>query len=368
MKTNHLALAACTALAAAGAFAQSSVTLYGSVDTNYQVLRGEGNGSIRRVNNSGNASSKLGLRGIEDLGGGLSASFHLEGGFNSDVGTGLTVNTNNQPSGAVAAGGFVFNRRSTVSLAGTWGEMRIGRDYVPTYWNLGLFDPFLSLGSGGAINLQAGGGLGTAAQSVIPTVLRASNSIGYFLPDGLGGIYGQAMYALGENASNAAGDTAHDGRYAGARLGYARDRLDAAVAFSETKYSRTTSVGGNYSAANAAVSYRFNFGKLMAQWFRDKIDATTTRAQRGWMLAGSFPVGPGEIKASIVRSDVADSANDGRLLAIGYVHHLSKRTALYTTYGRVDNRGAGILFHNGRPAATPGGTTSGLEFGVRHHF
>ena len=89
-----------------------------------------------QLTNSGYNSSRLGFRGTEDLGGGMSASFWLEAGVNNDDGTGAATSTNNQaiaaPAPAVAGTqGLTFNRRSTVSLAGGWGELRLGRDYTP---------------------------------------------------------------------------------------------------------------------------------------------------------------------------------------------------------------------------------------------
>src|SRR5690606_31040405 len=98
------------------------------------------------------ASSRLGFRGTEDLGGGLSASFWLEAALDTDDGEGQATNSNNQASGtgAAVAGrqGLTFNRRSTVSLSGGFGEVRLGRDYVPQFWNLSVFDPFGTRGVG----------------------------------------------------------------------------------------------------------------------------------------------------------------------------------------------------------------------------
>ena len=78
--------------------------------------------------------SRLGFRGTEDLGGGLNASFWLEAGLNNDNGTGASTSTNNSTStsqaGASGSQGLTFNRRSTVSLASTWGELRLGRDAI----------------------------------------------------------------------------------------------------------------------------------------------------------------------------------------------------------------------------------------------
>ena len=110
MKKSLIALAV---LAASGAaMAQSSVTLFGVVDATYAY----GSGSVSnksQLTNSGYNSSRLGFRGVEDLGGGMSASFWLEAGLNNDNGTGGVTNTNNQAATSTG-GGLTFNRRSTV--------------------------------------------------------------------------------------------------------------------------------------------------------------------------------------------------------------------------------------------------------------
>ena len=152
MKKSLIALAV---LAAAGAAsAQSSVTLFGIVDATVQrVSNSDGGPSVTRLTNSGYNSSRLGFRGTEDLGGGMSASFWLEAGMNNDDGQGAATNTNNQASrcrllACNGRQGLTFNRRSTVSLAGGWGELRLGRDYTPQFWNLTVFDPFGTNGAG----------------------------------------------------------------------------------------------------------------------------------------------------------------------------------------------------------------------------
>lgn len=163
------------------ASAQSSLTLFGVIDAT--LAHGSGSLSNKtQLTNSGNTSSKLGFRGVEDLGGGMSASFWLEAGVNTDNGTGQATNTNNQSSGGPPAGvnggqGLTFNRRSTVSLAGPWGEVRLGRDYAPHFWNLVLNDPFGLVGVGVTQTFNSGL-TGTTAS-------RASNSISYFTPGNL---------------------------------------------------------------------------------------------------------------------------------------------------------------------------------------
>src|SRR5438045_26606 len=98
MKKSIIALAGLAALAAGSASAQSSVTLYGLVDA--ALAHGSGNVSSKTMlKSSGYNSSHFGMRGTEDLGGGMTASFDLEAGVNNDDGSGQGTNTNNQPSG-----------------------------------------------------------------------------------------------------------------------------------------------------------------------------------------------------------------------------------------------------------------------------
>ena len=359
MKKSLIALAV---LATAGvASAQSSVTLFGIVDATLQVGNGSGAGSSDKtqLGNSGYNGSRLGFRGTEDLGGGLSASFWLEAGVTNDDGRGAATNTNNQATGGAVAGigggqGLTCNRRSTVSLAGGFGEVRLGRDYTPQFWNLTVFDPFGTNGVGTTQTLKSSlGG---------PVTVRASNSMGYFLPRNLGGFYGQVQYYLGENNQTGAA-TEDDGKGAGLRLGYAAGPVNVALAFSSTNYAtgdiKTTNIGGQYD---------FGVAKVMAHYNRDRVSAAASVTQTGYLIGGLIPVGAGEIRLAYSRSknNAAVSARTNKY-AIGYVHNLSKRTALYTTFARVSNSGGAAQALNGAVTAANAKST-GYDFGVRHSF
>jgi len=352
MKKSLIALAVLAA-AAGSASAQSSVTLFGIVDATLAFGRGSV-ANRTQLTNSGYNSSRLGFRGTEDLGGGMSASFWLEAGLTNDNGTGAGTNTNNQASGAApaAAGGqgLTFNRRSTVSLSGGWGELRLGRDYTPQFWNLTVFDPF---GTNGVGTTQTLNSIITGA-----TAVRASNSIGYFLPGNLGGFYGQIQHYRGENASGAV--TSGDGTGTGIRVGFASGPFNVALATSRTDY-----FAGDVHQTNLGGQWNFGVGKLQAHISRDENGAVDGR---GWLLGGLFPVGAGEIRAaySRYRTDVAGNPST-RKLALGYVHNLSKRTALYTTYARVKNSGGAASALNGSATAV-NGSSSGYDFGIRHAF
>jgi predicted porin len=367
MKKTLVALAALAVVSAASA--QSSVTMFGIADVNYQNAR-QGSATVNRLVGSGSTNStRFGVRGVEDLGGGLSGSFWLEAGLNIDNGTGASTSLNNQ---AVAAGtgnaGLTFNRRSTVSLTSvSVGEVRLGRDYTPTFYNLAIFDPFNAAGAGNALNINLLSPLNQA--SATQTAARASNSIGYILPPNLGGVYGQVMMAFGENASNAAGGTAKDGNYQGVRLGWGNAALDLAIA-----YGNTTLASGNVSMTNFGASYKTSVGTLMGQIFGDRRNATVVNAansSRGWLLGANFPVGVGNIPVSYgtVRdnSNAATGNNKASQFAIGYVYNLSKRTAVYTSYSLISNKNLAAV-SGGGVAGVAGANWTGLDIGIRHSF
>jgi len=352
MKKSLIALAV---LATAGvASAQSSVTLFGVVDATLAV----GNGTVSdrtQLTNSGYNSSRLGFRGTEDLGGGMSASFWLEAGVNNDNGSGALTSTNNQGAAAAGGGGLTFNRRSTVSLTGGWGEIRLGRDYTPQFWNLTVFDPFGTNGVGTTQTLNSGlGG---------PVAVRASNSMGYLFKTG--GIYGQVQYYLGENAhgTTPALATEDDGKGYGLRVGYAAGPVNVALATSSTKYAT-----GNIRTTNLGGQYDFGVAKVMAHYNRDRVSAPANVTQTGYLLGGLIPMGAGEIRLSYSRSknNAAVSAKTNKY-AIGYVHNLSKRTALYTTFARTSNSGGAAQALNGSVTAANSKST-GYDFGIRHSF
>jgi predicted porin len=358
-------LIAFAALAACGiASAQSNVQLFGVVDAAIQ----HGSGSIASkssLGNSGLNNSRLGVRGTEDLGGGLWAGFWLESGINSDNGTGQDDNTNNQASGAVASGnGLVFNRRSTVSLGGPWGEVRAGRDYSLQYMNLLTYDPTGASGVGTGVNLT----------NIItgPTARRASNQVTYFSPK-FGGFFGQAQYYLGENASNA--PNKDDGSGYSLRAGYGQGAWELAAATSKTKY-----LSGDSKQSNIGGSYDFKLAKVMANYSHDEglIQASAapvglSRAKaNGWLLGTSVPWGNNEFRAAYSKYDVDVKGallNDpeAKKWMLSYIYNFSKRTAAYGTYARVSNSGGWTTALNGAITG-PNESSSGYEVGLRHSF
>ncbi|MES2993573.1 MAG: porin [Pseudomonadota bacterium] len=349
MKKSLLALAVLGAFAGV-ASAQSSVTLYGTVDLNAKYVKNDG--SARRVSLSqdGINSSQLGFRGVEDLGGGLKAGFVLLAGVNADTGS-----TNSQ----------FFNRRATVSLMGGFGEVRLGRDYTPTFWNNTIFDAFGTNGIGDSSHVL---------QLPTATFVRANNSIGYFLPSGIGGVYGQFMVAAAEGASGpnpygvVGGSVgANPGRYVGGRVGFAAGPFDIAVAYAQQRFN---SGAPDQKTMNIGGSYDLGVAKLMGYFVRDEVGSLR---ENRFSVSGVVPLGQGEIHAGYDRSKLSGGVdNKVDQWKVGYVYNLSKRTAVYTNVGVVSNGNASRLGVAGGTAITAaptfGGDSKGAEFGVRHFF
>ena len=357
MKKSLIALAVMAAAGAASA--QSSVTLFGIVDAAVSQYRVSGGQRVTGLTNSGYNSSRLGFRGTEDLGGGLSASFWLEGALSPDTGN---------------ATGLTFQRRSTVSLAGGWGELRLGRDYVPSFWNMTVFDPFGTNGVGSNIGhkVKLAGAVATGAGIVDPAYVRSNNMVQYFLPANLGGIYGQLSYAFDETSNLST--PSNQGRYIGGRVGFASGPFNVAAAYGRTEGAETFA-SPDVRDWNIGGQWDFGMAKLMGVWDDAKYESVAGDVKlRTWVIGGLIPVGAGEVRLSYGRSKLDTAGADPRAnqWAVGYVHNLSKRTALYATYAHVTNRdGAAISIGSSLSNAVAGGVNasgSGFDLGIRHSF
>jgi predicted porin len=362
-------LVAIAALSAISAFAQSSVNLSGTVD----VRLGIGNGSISNnigLLNNGIASSKFQLTGVEDLGGGLKAGFHLEAGFSPDDGTGSGTNVNNQgvggfnpatgANGGVRPGsqGFTFNRRSTLSVMGGFGEVRLGRDYTPHFWNHTYYDPFGTNGVGNSMAASgSAGGAGKSSGAGGVTVVRASNSIGYFTPN-FGGFSGQIQTYFGENGSNSAAGS-DTGSGSSLRVGYVQGPINVGLAWGKT----TTGISSDTTSTNLGGSYDLGIVKIMGAYL---IDARTNQPDtRGWVFGVTAPVGPGSLKAAFSQTD-GGSDNIARQFALGYEYALSKRSTVYATVATINNSKTDFSL-NGSTTKVGEGST-GFDIGVKHSF
>jgi len=369
MRKSLIILAALSAIAGSAA-AQSSVTIFGIVDVS--LTHGSGSVASRTQLSAGNlAGSRLGFRGTEDLGDGLKANFWLEAGLTPDDGKGVSSNTNNQTSGAPATSaaggqGLTFNRVSYVGLSGNWGELRLGRDYTPTFNGHVYYDPaFLS----GVMTSQTAIGSLTIFAPNAPGVAwagaRASNSVSYFTPN-ISGFSGQIMYALGENSSNA-GATVDDGKYIGGRVNYVSGPIDVSLAAAKMNLLAV----GDVRETVLAGTYAFGAAKLWGIYLRD--DSGTSIDVRAAMLGGTYQIGPTQLKATVSRSKATSAtgtpAGTTTKYAIGVAHSLSRRTTLYATAATTRNSdGASALPFFGIAATAANQSARGFDVGIRHTF
>ena len=353
MKKSLLALAVLGGFASV-ASAQSSVTIWGVVDLSANYVK-NGDTKTKTLQSNQLNSNRLGFRGVEDLGGGMKAGFWLEAGMNNENG-GVGGGVGNVNGASTTT---MFNRRSTVSLMGNWGEVRLGRDYDPSFWNTVYFDVDGANGLGQGLNLISS--LGSGAN----TVARANNTIGYFLPSNLGGIYGQAMVASSNGANNGQ-------KYYGGRLGYAAGPFDVAAAYGDTKIFGAS----DFKMMNVGGSWDFGVAKLYAYWNRN---TWGDAKQNVYDVSVGVPAGPGEIRGVVgyakgsgtSPASVDWSTSKAKLYSLEYVYNMSKRTALYATVARISNSGTAafsVLPGTASDASLKGGNSTGGNIGIRHSF
>jgi len=338
--------------ACALAQAQSSVTLQGTADATMIRVTGSRT-SNTLLNSGGNSTSKLTFRGVEDLGGGMYANFWLESGFLLDNGTGTASNTNNQPSGTTTAPagtqGLTFNRRAIVGIGGPWGEIHAGREWSPTYDAFTSRYDLFGVGVGVGLNYTA---------SINPQQVRVSNDVAYITPKFFGGLSANIQHWAGENPSGTA--THRDGSGDGIRFNYDSGPISAVAHYARTHFAAGDAiyraVAGYYDAGAFKVAFNANH------------DQQGALKQRGWNVGGLYRIGVGDIKGTVsrIRTNAAGSP-EGTKYALGYVHNLSKRTAVYTSVARIHNKNGANFAISGSTTA-PNQSSSGLDIGIRHHF
>jgi GBP family porin len=338
---------ALTAAFTSSAFAQSSVTIYGVADAGLVAeSRGVVSGASTAKLTSGVASgSRLGFKGTESLGDGLSAVFVLEGGYSVDTGV---------SSGAA--------RQSYVGLtSATMGAVTMGRQYTPVYEVLrDVADPFALGTAGSSLNLF------TTAGS------RANNMVKYATPS-FGGFTGSASVAMGEIP----GDTAA-GRRLSATLGYAAGPLVATVIHTtandaaDVHSAKTSMAAASYDfgvvKANAAFAVNKGDGSVANNARNVSVGQLGTLDSRDFLIGVTAPIGGrSKLVASYIRHDDRTGANgDANQFGIGYIYSMSKRTDLYTAVAQVNNKN-GSLYTIGN-ATEAGSGSRAVNAGVRHSF
>ena len=340
MKKSLLVLAALGAFAGV-ASAQSSVTIYGLLDMS--VAKSNGGltsnpgapaGSAWTVQQS--AGSRLGFRGNEDLGGGLSAQFQIEHRFNPDTGT--ESNT-----------GTFWQGRSYVQLSSaSVGRIYLGRDYSPAFWPAVKSDPFGWDGVG-----QQGGNMwgryrnaqggGTIAGG-IPAAggVRTSNTVGYKSPS-LGGLTVQAAVGLSELSGR--------GRDNGFNVEYGAGPIYAALGYEKVNGGAADKNG----VMNVALHYDFGVVKPILYYARAKV-ANGTQTDKYFSIGALAPVGGGTVKAMYYRLDPQGVNNNQKKFGLGYDYPLSKRTNVYADLGLARSDVVNVT------------RNTAYAFGVKHTF
>lgn len=349
-----IALAAGLAASFATAHAQSSVQLYGVVDVYVAQQQLAGRDKVSVVGNGGMTTSQWGMRGTEDLGGGLKALFDISGFLRADTGEAGRFNTDAQ-----------FSRTTFVGLQDSWGTLRLGRITTPNFISTIRLNPFADSTTFNPVTLHtyvggqpldaaiaAGGPAGVSDSSF-------SNSLAYTSPN-LGGFSAAVQYSLGEAAGGANKRMGYSLTYGAGPLlvslsGESVDKPTLppppVVPASNQKQGQDT--------VQLGASYDLTAVKLFAQWSQTQIDlpASTERAFRTVQLGASAPLGAGRLLFSVANTERQETALADvkrTTWALGYDHNLSRRTDLYA------------VVMGDKVTGLKNGTSVGA--GIRHRF
>jgi predicted porin len=364
-KTAYACAIACLgSLATHGAMAQSSVSIYGLLDSGvvYTTNANAAGDSIAKVPTlTGSMPSRVGFRGVEDLGGGLQAVFTLEAGLHVDT-------------GLMGQGDRLFGRQASVGLRGAYGTLTLGRQVNmtsvavaksdllgPNLFSLGSIDPY------------------------IPNA-RSDNAIGYL--GNFGDFTAGATYSFGRDgsaaggppATNCPGEVAGDAkacRQATAMLGYDNDRLGATVSY-DIMYGNTGAAAGlttsDSNDRRATLNGYATAGKLRIGAgiiARKRVAATRVNDLESnlYYLGGSYPLTPTlTMDAQVSRLEVKGSDNDATLASLRLTYFLSKRTAVYGLLGRMNNSGRAAIALDVGGTVGQGMNQSGVATGIRYAF
>jgi predicted porin len=337
--------------------AQSAITPYGMIDMAVVRESGGSAGSVTKLTSGVSAGSRLGFKGTEDLGNGLSALFVLESGFQGDT-------------GALGQGGLLFGRQAYVGLRGGFGSVLVGRQYTPEYLVVVFADPF-------------GSGYAADSKNIVATsgnsLSRMDNTVKYLSPT-VAGVNVELAAALGE----VPGDSAA-GRQFGGSIAYAAGPLQVRVGY-HNLINDTATLKNTENGRNVVLAAVYDFGRvklhalyganhgLNSSVLRNTSNpfsrATTPVAStnsRDTLIGLTVPFGPHALLASYIHKDDRTKLNqDANQAAIGYRYTLSKRTNVYAVHAWIDNRnGASYTVGNASEAGTG---NHGTSVGVSHTF
>ncbi|ABF11106.1 Outer membrane protein (porin) (plasmid) [Cupriavidus metallidurans CH34] len=350
LKRKSLVVATVSAMFAASAQAQSSVTLYGVADAGIEYVSHaglDGTGSAYRVSSDNTSGSRWGLRGKEDLGGGLSAVFVLESGFSIDTGT-------------MAQGGRLFGRQAFVGISSHLGQITLGRQ------NNTLFDLFAGLDP-----------LRYATYSLLSQDAqfagRPDNSVKY--TGNFGALTITGLYSAGYDSNIANGTevpgSPRVGQEMGAGASYTSGNLGMAIAYDQrrgTSVLNASAVERRYVASliyttgpfSAVAGYRYLQGGLTP--------TTGIRSNLYW-VGGGYAITPAlRLNLGVYYTDRRDSPSDSASYVLQTQYAFSKRTDLYVNASYMNNKGKSNLGVVTSTTVAPGVSQTGIVAGVRHIF
>ena len=315
MKKTLVALAALATVGAA--FAQSSVTLYGRIDASIASQRTSVGGVTTvdvgtQIASGAHTGSRWGMKGTEDLGGGLKANFQIENGFAVDTGAGLQ-------------GGLMFGRQAWVGLSGGFGAVTVGRQYDVIDNMYANYDPMGYSGyssMGYAFNVGCGtGGSGDC-------VGRQNNAVIYTTP-AMSGFSGSVMWAPGENRT----PVFSSGSMYGLMASYGNGPFSVGGAWQSNKAG-----GGAPATTNWLLggSYDLTAVKLFAQ-FEGSNNKTANGKDNGYQLGLTAPVGAATLIASYAHENekiAGARVSTAKAWSLMGQYPLSKRTYVYAAYLR----------------------------------
>jgi predicted porin len=349
MKKTTIALAAALATLSTASFAQSSVTLYGKVDLGLVIDSGNANGKSVRLSSGVGGGSRIGFKGVEDLGAGYKASFQLETGYCADSAAG-------SPNFCTGNNSFM-GRQAHGDLSGPFGLITAGRLYSIDFLNQASADPFSTGFAGDSENL-----FGDKATA------RLNNAVQYTTPS-VAGFTASGEMALGE--------TVGDWK-AGREVGGAATYVKGPLYVNLTLFDQDNANGIGVYRKNLLLGATYDFGVVKVFGQAEKARGNPTGALRPVdslsVLGGvSVPIAGGTLMASYIHVDDRTALTapgggdrDAAQWAAGYVYPLSKRTSLYTAYAHLNNRhGAPYTVGTSTEAGTG---NNGFNLGAAHDF
>lgn len=332
--------------ASCAAQAQSSVTLYGVVDS-FVEFASAGNGNVTRLSSGGAAGSRFGFRGSEDLGGGLKANFTLESGILIDTGT--STGTSFNPTSTTPTGNsYAFQRQTFAGLSGDFGSINLGRQYTPHFGTMAAFDP-AGFGMSGALNYFASPGVGVNGGSPADSTTRRDNSIQYTTPV-VNGFKANVFVARGE--STGVGQPKSTGNSVNIAGQYNSSTLSAQISYLTLK--TVYLLGNTDKYTDIAASYDFGFVKPSVIFVQRRGDTAGAPSLNAYQIGASAPVGVGKLIATyghLENKSLADA--NSQAIGVRYDYPLSKRTTVYGGATKIRNdANAGYTISGGGGSST----------------